>query len=149
MMEYFVGNIWLFWVVVTVACLIMELTSGDFYVTCFAIGAVAGLVIEALGLPFWVQVLVFATVAVLSLLFVRPHLVHLLQANADHRVSNADALMGRIGRVSQTIVPGGYGRVQIDGDDWKAETPQSVTLSEGMKVRVVGRESIIISVVEA
>ncbi len=149
MMEYFVGNIWLFWVVVTVACLIMELTSGDFYVTCFAIGAIAGLIVEAVDLPFWTQVLVFAAVSVLSLLFVRPYLVRLLAANADHRVSNADALMGRIGRVSQTIEPGGYGRVQIDGDDWKAETPQPVTLSEGMKVRVVGRESIIISVVEA
>lgn len=149
MMEYIVGNIWLFWVVVTVVCLIMELTSGDFYVTCFAIGAMVGLVVEAVGLPFWTQVLAFAAIAVLSLLFVRPHLVHLLSANADHRVSNADALMGRIGRVSQTIVPGSYGRVQIDGDDWKAETPQSITLSEGMKVRVVGRESIIISVVEA
>lgn len=146
MMEYFACNIWLLWTVVAAVCLILELTSGDFYLTCFAVGAIACIAADALCLPFWAQVLVFAIVSVVSMFVLRPWLVRRLGAHADHRVSNADALLGRIGRVSETIAPGGYGRVQIDGDDWKAETPGDITLAEGSRVRVIGRESIILSV---
>ena len=39
MMEYISQNLWLFWTVIMFICLILELSSGDFYVTCFAIGA--------------------------------------------------------------------------------------------------------------
>ena len=39
MIDYISQNLWLFWTVITFLCLIMELSSGDFYVTCFAIGA--------------------------------------------------------------------------------------------------------------
>ncbi len=39
MIDYISQNLWLFWTIITVVCLIMELSSGDFYVTCFALGA--------------------------------------------------------------------------------------------------------------
>ena len=54
--------------------------------------------------------------------------------------------MGRIGRVSQTIVEGGHGRVAIDGDDWKAVSADGTAIGQDEKVRVVGRESIILTV---
>ena len=38
-MDYISQNLWLFWTVIMFICLILELSSGDFYVTCFAIGA--------------------------------------------------------------------------------------------------------------
>ena len=38
-MEYLSHNLWLVWTSVMFICLILELSSGDFYVTCFAIGA--------------------------------------------------------------------------------------------------------------
>ena len=64
------------------------------------------------------------------------------------RPSNADALMGRTGTVSQTIVAGDHGRVKIDGDDWKAVAPSATAdIPVGTKVKAVGRESIIITVV--
>ena len=39
------------------------------------------------------------------------------------------------------------GRVQIDGDIWKAVTNEPADIPEGRNVRVVGRESTIITVV--
>jgi membrane protein implicated in regulation of membrane protease activity len=54
--------------------------------------------------------------------------------------------MGRIGRVSQQIEKGGYGRVAIDGDDWKSVSADGETIEDGASVRVVGRESIILTV---
>jgi membrane protein implicated in regulation of membrane protease activity len=61
----------------------------------------------------------------------------------------ADALLGQVGEVSQCIVKGGYGRVKLDGDDWKAEAPSALEdIAEGAKVKIVGRESIILKVEE-
>ena len=147
MIDYISQNLWLFWTVITIVCLIMELSSGDFYVTCFAIGALVSIVTAIMGLPFWLQVVVWAVCSVLSIWLIRPHLVKAIRHGADERKSNAEALIGQIGEVSQTIGAGDYGRVKLDGDDWKAEAPSvHENIEAGAKVRVVGRESIILKV---
>lgn len=147
MIDYVVQNLWLFWTVVTFVCLILELSSGDFYVTCFAIGSLVSIVAAMLGLPFWVQVIVWAVCSVLSIWLIRPHLVKAIRKGADERKSNADALIGQVGEVTETIVHNGYGRVKLDGDDWKAESPLTDgDIELGAKVKVVGRESIILKV---
>ncbi len=145
MIDYISQNLWLFWSVITFVCLIMELSSGDFYVTCFAIGSLVSVVTAVVGLPFWLQVVIWAVCSVLSIWLIRPHLVHAIHKGADERKSNAEALLGQVGEVTQTIVAGGYGRVKLDGDDWKAEAPGCPDAIEvGTKVRVIGRESIIL-----
>ena len=67
-------------------------------------------------------------------------------AKNRERLSNGDAIMGRIGRVSQAVEAGGYGRVAIDGDDWKAESIDGMPIEKGCNVKVISRESIIITV---
>lgn len=149
MIDYIFQNLWLFWTIITIVCLIMELSSGDFYVTCFAIGALVSIVTAVVGLPFWMQVVVWAICSVLSIWLIRPHLVQAIHRGADERKSNADALIGQVGEVSQTIIAGDYGRVKLDGDDWKAEAPTvNVDITVGTKVKVVGRESIILQVTQ-
>lgn len=149
MIDYFAANLWQLWVLVTVVCLILELTSGDLFILCFSIGALVTSVLSAFGLGFYGQLAVFVVASVLSLLFVRPSLVKRLHGRKKERLSNADALIGRIGRVSEAIEQGGYGRVAIDGDDWKAVSSDGTYVPMGQNVRVVGRESIIITVEKA
>ena len=149
MIDYIAANLWQLWVLVTVVCLILELTSGDFFIMCFAIGAVVTAIAAALGLGFYGQLAVFVVASVLSIFFVRPKLCKLLHGKRHERPSNADALMGRIGRVSEAIEQDGYGRVAIDGDDWKAVSADGSYMPLGQNVRVVGRESIIITVEKA
>ena len=147
MMDYISQNLWLFWTVIMFICLILELSSGDFYVTCFAIGALISISVAVMDAPFWVQVVVWAVCSVLSILLIRPHLVKAIRHGADNRKSNYDALAGQIGEVSETIVAGGFGRVKLDGDDWKAQAPDSTEdLHVGQRVRVLGHESIILKV---
>lgn len=149
MIDYFAANLWQLWVLVTVVCLILELTSGDLFILCFSIGALVTAVLSAFGLGFYGQLAVFVVASVLSLLFVRPSLVRRLHGRKKERLSNADALIGRIGRVSEAIEQGGYGRVAIDGDYWKAVSSDGTYVPMGQNVRVVGRESIIITVEKA
>lgn len=54
MIDYISQNLWLFWTVITFLCLIMELSSGDFYVTCFAIGAIVSILVAWMGLALLV-----------------------------------------------------------------------------------------------
>lgn len=146
MIDYIMENYWLLWTIIGLVCLTLEMTSGDFFLTCFAIGAFGSAIATAFGMPFYGQVLTFALVSVLSICFLRPRLTAMLHRNGTERVSNADAIIDRIGTVSETIPVGGYGRVKIDGDDWKAQSDETDPIEKGMKVRVLSRDSIIISV---
>ena len=146
MIEYLTQHVWLIWILVSVLCLILELGSGDLFILCFAIGALGASFAAALGLGLIPQLIVLALCSLLSIYFIRPVALRYLHRNDENRVSNADALIGRVGHVTQTIEEGDYGRVAIDGDDWKATALGGERIAKGEKVKVVGRESIIISV---
>ena len=134
------------WAVVAVVCLILELMAGDFFIICFSIGAVFAAIAAAFGLGFYSQLFAFAVFTLISLFWVRPFAKRYLRKGEDRRVSNADALLGRQGRVVETVKADGFGRVQIDGDVWKAVTKESADIPEGSNVRVIDRESTIITV---
>ena len=144
MIEYFLANMWQVWAVVAVVCLILELSSGDFFIICFSIGAVFAAIGAAVGLSVYWQLFVFALFSLLSIFFVRPVALRYLHKNEPNRASNADALIGRTGRVTEAIKTDGNGYVQIDGDLWKAVS--STDIPAGTSVRVIGRKSTIITV---
>ena len=146
MIEYLTQHVWLLWILLSVICLILELGSGDLFILCFAIGALGASFTAALGLELIPQLIVLAICSLLSIYFIRPVALRYLHRNDEDRMSNADALLGRTGTVSQTIAENGNGRVAIDGDDWKAVAADNQRIEKGTKVKVVGRESIIITV---
>ena len=146
MIEYLAQHLWQMWAVVSVICLILELTAGDFFIICFSIGAVFAAITALVGGNIYWQLLLFAIFTLISLFWVRPFAQRYLHKGEDNRVSNADALMGRQGRVVESVRADAFGRVQIDGDIWKAVTNESQDIPEGANVRVVGRESTIITV---
>lgn len=146
MIEYLTSNLWLVWSIIAAVCLILELSSGDFYVTCFAIGAVCAAVSTFLGIPFWAQVLVFAIGSVLSIWLIRPRLVGRLHRGGEERQSNADALVGREGVVIETIPEDSTGYVKVDGDEWRARSADDEPIEKGVRVRVTDRQSIIVTV---
>ena len=146
MLAYILENMWQVWAVVAVICLILELMAGDFFIICFSIGAVGGLLTALLSDSLYLQLFAFAVFTVLALVYVRPFAKRYLHKGEDSRVSNADALMGRQGRVVETVKAGGFGRVQIDGDIWKAVTNENQSIPTGTNVYVIGRESTIITV---
>lgn len=139
-------HLWQAWALVALICLILELTNGDLYILCFAIGAVCSGVASLFTDSLVAQIVIFAVCSLLSVIFIRPVAVRWLHKGEEDRVSNADALIGRTGRVSQTIEAGSYGRVAIDGDDWKAESADGTAIPEGEKVIVIARDSIILTV---
>ena len=113
---------------------------------CFAIGAAVSSLVAGCGLSLTWQIVTFAIVSALSLLLVRPALIKKLHQPHRERLSNAEALIGQTGRVSEDIEANGYGRVAIDGDDWKAVSADGSAINKDTRVRVVKMESIILTV---
>ena len=146
MIDYLAQHLWQMWAVIAVVCLILELMAGDFFIICFSIGAVFTAFVAAVGGGIYLQLLTFAVFSLISLFWVRPFAKRYLHKGEDKRISNADALMGRQGRVVETIQAGGFGRVQIDGDIWKAVTKGDADIPEGSNVVVIDRASTIITV---
>ena len=146
MIEFFTSNLWLIWVIISIVCLILELSSGDFFLLCFAIGSAVAAIIAGCGANLTWQIILFAVVSALSLLLVRPALIKKLHKPHRVRLSNAEAMVGQEGRVSERIEANGFGRVAIDGDDWKARSTGGIAIAKGTRVRVIKMDNIILTV---
>lgn len=146
MIEYFSNNLWQFWTLVGFICLILELTSGDFFIMCFSIGAFVTAITSTFVPSFTIQIIIFAVASLLCLLFVRPLALKYFHRKGDDRPSNVDAMIGRKGMVTDAIPAGGYGRVKIDGDSWRACCEDDQSIAKDTHVEVVSMASTIITV---
>lgn len=147
MIDYLKDNLWLAWMLVVVLALILEVSSGTFYLMCFAIGAACAMASSWLPVPFWAQVLAFIAGSAVSVFAVRPLVMRYLHGGGDSRPSNADALIGREGVVVEDIAERAMGYVKIDGDVWQARmSAYTGAAMRGDRVRVVSRDSIILRV---
>ena len=138
-------EIYVVWFVVALVLLIVELFTASFGVVCFSFGAAAAGIAAYFGLGTVWQLALFSVVSFIAFVFVRPVIVKFLLKKKDEVVTNADAVVGRVGVVTEEINSvKNIGRVKIDGDDWKAEASEFIAV--GAKVEVVSRESIILNV---
>lgn len=137
---------WQIWVIVALFFIVIEIFTTGFAVACFSIGAIAAAVASALNMSLIWQILLFAVFTFLAFAFVRPLIMKSFYKPCN-RETNANALIGRTGRVSSEIDPDrGYGRVAIDGDDWKAVSIDGGAIAKGAHVEVVSIDSVILTV---
>ena len=87
MIEYFLANMWQIWAIVAIVCLILELSSGDFFIICFSIGSVFAVIGAALGLNVYWQLFIFSLFSVLSIFFVRPVALRWLHKNEPNKLA--------------------------------------------------------------
>ena len=146
MINYFLAHLWQIWAIIAVVCLILELSSGDFFIICFSIGGLFAVLAAALGFNGYWQLAVFALFSAIAIFTVRPVALRYLHKNDPNKPSNADALIGRTGRVTESIPADGTGYVQIDGDLWRSVSKSGTPIEKGTTVRVVYRESTVITV---
>jgi len=135
----------LLWIIIAITFLVIELLAGNFVMICFTIGSIIAIFTALIGLSFTAQVVVFAICSSLSIFFLRPIVIKYFHKEKE-RKSNADAIIGRLGKVVEPIEKDGYGRVALDGDVWKAQTMNGNAISEGPPVKIIDRKSTIVIV---
>ena len=140
-MEYY------YWLIAAIVLVILEIMTAGFGVICFAIGAAFSALVSALGGSFTWQVVVFVVVSLLAFIFLRPVVIRFLDKKSKDVKTNADALVGRKGVVSECSDAETHtGRVAIDGDDWKAVSEDGSVIEKGADVEIVKLDSIIVTV---
>ena len=146
MIDYLTCNLWLMWTLVCVAALILEVSSGTFYLICFAIGAVGASVFSLMDAPLWLQVLVFSLVSAISVFCIRPLLLKYLHPVQKERSSNVSGLVGRPGKDMSTISAEKPRYLRGEGDEWRAVTADGTAIERGVIVRITAIDSIIVTV---
>ncbi|MBQ8958984.1 MAG: NfeD family protein [Bacteroidales bacterium] len=140
-------EIYQIWLVVAIVLVILEIVTTGFGVICFAIGAAFAAIVAGFGATLTWQIVIFAIVSILTFVFLRPVVMRFLDRKAKDMKTNADALIGRKGIVSERIdVVQHTGRVAVDGDDWKAVSDDGSVIEKGTQVEIVKIDSIIVTV---
>lgn len=135
------------WLIAAILLLIFEICSATFGAICFAIGAGFSALAAGLGANLTWQIIIFAVVSLLTFIFLRPVVMRFLDRKSKDVKTNADAIIGRKGVVSERIDAAQHtGRVAIDGDDWKAVSEDGSVIEKGTTVKIVKLESIIVTV---
>lgn len=141
-------EIWQIWVVVALVLIIIEIFTSGFAIACLSVGCLLAAIGSGIELSLAWQLGLFALGTFLGFIFVRPFVLKLMNKNANKNnvTTNMDNLIGRKAVVTEKIEKDGFGRVKIDGDDWKARMEDGEEAEVGEKVTIVSNESIILTV---
>lgn len=111
----------IFWLVLLVVLLVIELATLGLTTIWFAGGAAAAFVASILGAGLVVQIVVFLAVSILLLVFTRPFAAKYINKNRVR--TNVESLLGQKAVVTQDIDNlAGTGEARVDGKVWMART---------------------------
>lgn len=133
--------LWIVWLVFVVVCVIIEVLTLEFTFLMIAAGSlIGGLGANALGAPWWVQILAAAVIAGLLLFTIRPLLLRVLERNRTPVLTNVDALVGMAARVTGPFTEGSGFVKLANGETWTArlageDESSSVTVGDRVVVR--------------
>lgn len=141
-------TIWQIWLLIAALFVVIEIFTSGFAVACFSVGCVFGAILAACELSLTWQVVAFAIGTFLAFVVIRPIVMKFLdkKTNDNGVKTNMDSIIGKTAVVTEKIEENGFGRVKIDGDDWKAQTSDGSAVEVGTKVKIEAFESIILTV---
>ena len=130
--------LWWHWLIIGLILVALEMAaSGGFYVIFFGIAAlaIAGLHVLNIAGPAWVQLLLFSTISVGSLLLFRSPLLKWMQLDQPGR--DVDSMVGDSAIPLEDIPAGSVGRAEMRGAVWTARSQDTAILSRGQRCTVV------------
>lgn len=127
-------NLTTIWLIVFVACIVIEIITMGLTTIWFAGGALIAAVSAALNAPLWLQIVLFVLISLVLLYFTRPIAVKYF--NKDRIKTNAESLVGKQAIVISEIDNlQGIGQVTVGGQEWTARTvKEGITLPVGSVV---------------
>ena len=127
-------NLTTIWLIVFVACIVIEIITMGLTTIWFAGGALVAAISAAVGAPLWLQIVLCVVVSLVLLYFTRPIAVKYF--NKDRVKTNAESLVGRqVIVISEIDNLQGIGQVTVGGQEWTARTTEEgITLPVGSVV---------------
>lgn len=113
----------IYWLILFVVLLIIEIVTLGLTTVWFAAGAVIAFVAAIVGFGLPVQIGVFFVVSVILLIVTRPIAVKYF--NKERQKTNAEGLIGKSALVLEEInTLQAEGRVEVAGQEWAAKTDE-------------------------
>lgn len=133
---------WLIWLSAGIILAILEVFTPGFFIVGIGVSMAITALFSAMGLPFWVQLLVCGVMILIFFLLVRPLVMKI--PHSDGKKTGTAALMGEEGIVVETITRIEGGRVKVGGEVWKAKSDE--TIEKDSLVIVTGVEGVTLNV---
>jgi len=140
-------EIWHLWIVGALLLLIIEIFTPAFLAASIAVGCLCAAVVAGLGMGIDAQLVFLSLGTLAGFIGVRPIMLKYAYRKVKVTATNVYRLHHRRGYVSQPSEgPRNRCRVNIEGEDWMAETPELEALSAGQPVEVVKVDSTLLIV---
>jgi membrane protein implicated in regulation of membrane protease activity len=129
------------WLSLGVLLLIIEVSTGGFWVGFFGVGALIASLAIWIGMAEGIdtQIAIFLVTSILLLLALRRPLTRWLNRDAP---STTFGDTGQAAVVVQEIPAGGIGRVSYQGSTWDAESDRGERIPRDTRVRIVRQKGI-------
>ena len=129
-------EIWsIIWLALLILFVILEAVTVQLICIWFAAGSLAAMLVSSLGGPIWLQLLVFFTLSIVLFALLWPlakkHFKPKLVA------TNADALAGKVCKVTEAIDPLEGGRVKVGDVTWSARSEGNKVIPAGEQVKIL------------
>lgn len=131
----------IFWLIVFVVLLIVEIATMGLTTVWFAGGALVAFLAAYIGFGVVVQVLVFLIVSILLLVLTRPLAVKFF--NQERQKTNVESLIGQKAIVKEEVnTLWATGRVEVNGMEWSAKTEESEIIEADTIVMIKGIQGV-------
>ena len=123
------------WLALMIGFAVLEAATVQLICIWFAAGSLTAMAVSLLGGPLWLQILVFFVISIVLFAMLWPlakkHFKPKLVA------TNADALVGRICKVTEGIDPAEGGRVKVNDVTWSARSEDGEAIPAGSQVKIL------------
>lgn len=127
------------WIIICLAAILIELLTPTALLTIwFAGGSVIALILEILNFSVPIQIISFLVVSLVMMLVVRPVATRYLRGNVVP--TNADRVIGSIGKVTKAIGDDTWGEVYVNSTYWSAVEVNNHSIERGRQVKVLAIE---------
>lgn len=117
------------WLGLTVILIVIECLTSGLTTIWFAAGSFLMIFAAIIKCPLWLQIVLFAVISMLLLIFARPILKKKLSSKKIRM--NSDAIIGEKAVVTQAVSEMQKGAIKINGLEWTAATEENQTFNAG------------------
>lgn len=131
----------IFWLIVFVALLVIEIATLGLTTIWFASGALVAFLAAYIGFGVPVQVIIFLAVSIILLILTRP--IAIKYFNQERQKTNAESLIGQKAIVIEEVNPlQATGKVEVNGMEWSAKTEESDRIEVSTVVSIKGIQGV-------
>ena len=131
----------IFWLIVFVALLVIEIATLGLTTIWFAAGALVAFLAAYIGFGVPVQVIIFLAVSNILLILTRP--IAIKYFNQERQKTNAESLIGQKAIVIEEVNPlQATGKVEVNGMEWSAKTEESDRIEVSTVVSIKGIQGV-------